>query len=497
MATTLHHWKAGDIYEGTGGRFSDVTNPATGEVTAQLALASDEDVNEVVAAAAAAFPAWRDTSLAKRTQILFAFRELLNERKKELAAIITAEHGKVLSDALGEVSRGQEVVEFACGIAHLIKGDFTENASTKVDVHSTRQPLGVAGIISPFNFPAMVPMWFFPIAIGAGNTVVLKPSEKVPTAALWMAELWKEAGLPDGIFNVLNGDKVAVDALLTHPDVQSISFVGSTPIARYVYETGTTHGKRVQALGGAKNHMLVLPDADLDLAADQAINAGFGSAGERCMAISAVLAVGDIGDQLVAKIRERAMSLRTGDGTRGCDMGPLVTSQAKERVSGYIDAGEAAGATLVVDGRKPTVDADGDGFFVGPTLFDHVTTDMSIYTDEIFGPVLSVVRVDSYEEGVQLINDNPYGNGVAIFTNDGGAARQFQNEVKIGMIGINVPVPVPMAYYSFGGWKNSLFGDTHAHGVEGVHFFTRGKVITSRWLDPSHGGLNLGFPQNA
>ena len=497
MATTLHHWKAGDIYEGTGGRFSDVTNPATGEVTAQLALASDEDVNEVVAAAAAAFPAWRDTSLAKRTQILFAFRELLNERKKELAAIITAEHGKVLSDALGEVSRGQEVVEFACGIAHLIKGDFTENASTKVDVHSTRQPLGVAGIISPFNFPAMVPMWFFPIAIGAGNTVVLKPSEKVPTAALWMAELWKEAGLPDGIFNVLNGDKVAVDGLLTHPDVQSISFVGSTPIARYVYETGTTSGKRVQALGGAKNHMLVLPDADLDLAADQAINAGFGSAGERCMAISAVLAVGDIGDQLVAKIRERAMSLRTGDGTRGCDMGPLVTSQAKERVSGYIDAGEAAGATLVVDGRKPTVDADGDGFFVGPTLFDHVTTDMSIYTDEIFGPVLSVVRVDSYDEGVQLINDNPYGNGVAIFTNDGGAARQFQNEVKIGMIGINVPVPVPMAYYSFGGWKNSLFGDTHAHGVEGVHFFTRGKVITSRWLDPSHGGLNLGFPQNA
>jgi malonate-semialdehyde dehydrogenase (acetylating) / methylmalonate-semialdehyde dehydrogenase len=496
MATTLHHWKAGQAYEGTGGRFSDVTNPATGEVTAQLALASEEDVNEVVAAAFAAFPAWRDTSLAKRTQILFAFRELLNERKRELAAIITSEHGKVLSDALGEVSRGQEVVEFACGIAHLIKGDFTENASTKVDVHSTRQPLGVAGIISPFNFPAMVPMWFFPIAIAAGNTVVLKPSEKVPSAALWMAELWKEAGLPDGVFNVLNGDKVAVDGLLTHPDVQSISFVGSTPIARYVYETGTTHGKRVQALGGAKNHMLVLPDADLDLAADQAINAGFGSAGERCMAISAVLAVGNIGDQLVDKIAQRAVSLRTGDGTRGCDMGPLVTAQAKERVSGYIDAGEAAGATLVVDGRKPAVDADGGGFFVGPTLFDHVTTDMSIYTDEIFGPVLSVVRVDSYDEGVQLINDNPYGNGVAIFTNDGGAARQFQNEVKIGMIGINVPVPVPMAYYSFGGWKNSLFGDTHAHGVEGVHFFTRGKVITSRWLDPSHGGLNLGFPQN-
>ena len=496
MATTLHHWKAGETFEGTGGRFSDVTNPATGEVTAQLALASEDDVNEVVSAALAAFPEWRDTSLAKRTQILFAFRELLNARKTELAAIITAEHGKVLSDALGEVSRGQEVVEFACGIAHLIKGAFTENASTKVDVHSARQPLGVVGIISPFNFPAMVPMWFFPIAIAAGNTVVLKPSEKVPSAALWMARLWQEAGLPDGVFNVLNGDKVAVDGLLTHSDVQSISFVGSTPIARYVYETGTTHGKRVQALGGAKNHMLVLPDADLDLAADQAINAGFGSAGERCMAISAVVAVGNIGDELVDKIRQRAEGLRTGDGSRGCDMGPLVTSQAKDRVSGYIDAGESAGATLVVDGRKPTVDAEGDGFFVGPTLFDRVTPEMSIYTDEIFGPVLSVVRVDSYDEGVKLINDNPYGNGVAIFTNDGGVARQFSNEVKVGMIGINVPVPVPMAYYSFGGWKNSLFGDTHAHGVEGVHFFTRGKVVTSRWLDPSHGGLNLGFPQN-
>jgi len=357
--------------------------------------------------------------------------------------------------------------------------------------------LGVAGIISPFNFPAMVPMWFFPIAIAAGNTVVLKPSEKVPTAALWVAELWKEAGLPDGVFNVLNGDKVAVDGLLTHPDVQSISFVGSTPIARYVYETGTTHGKRVQALGGAKNHMLVLPDADLDLAADQAVNAGYGSAGERCMAISVVLAVGDIGDELVSKIKERTVGLRTGDGTRSCDMGPLVTAQAQERVSGYIDAGESAGAELVVDGRRPEVDADGEGFFVGPTLFDHVRTDMSIYTDEIFGPVLSVVRVDSYEEGVKLINDNPYGNGTAIFTNDGGAARQFQYEVKVGMIGVNVPVPVPMAYYSFGGWKNSLFGDTHAHGVDGLHFFTRGKVITSRWLDPSHGGLNLGFPQNA
>jgi malonate-semialdehyde dehydrogenase (acetylating)/methylmalonate-semialdehyde dehydrogenase len=497
MATTLHHWKKGKTFEGTSGRFSDVTNPATGEVTAQLALASQDDVNEVVAAALAAFSRWRDTSLAKRTQILFAFRELLNARKDELAAIITAEHGKVLSDALGEVTRGQEVVEFACGIPHLVKGAFTENASTRVDVHSVRQPLGVVGIISPFNFPAMVPMWFFPIAIAVGNTVVLKPSEKVPSAALWMAELWQEAGLPDGVFNVLNGDKEAVDGLLTHPDVQSISFVGSTPIARYVYETGTSHGKRVQALGGAKNHMLVLPDADLDLAADQAINAGFGSAGERCMAISAVLAVGDIGDELVEKIASRARGLRTGDGVRGCDMGPLVTAASRDRVTGYIDAGEAAGAKLVVDGRGIKPDADGDGFFVGPTLFDHVTTDMSIYTDEIFGPVLSVVRVDSYDEGVQLINDNPYGNGTAIFTNDGGAARRFQYEVKVGMIGINVPVPVPMAYYSFGGWKNSLFGDSHAHGVEGVNFFTRGKVVTTRWLDPSHGGLNLGFPQNA
>jgi malonate-semialdehyde dehydrogenase (acetylating) / methylmalonate-semialdehyde dehydrogenase len=496
MATTLHHWKNGATYEGTSGRFSDVTNPATGEVSAQLALAGEADVNEVVAAAAAAFPEWRDTSLARRTQILFRFRELLNAKKPELAAIITAEHGKVLSDALGEVTRGQEVVEFACGIPHLVKGAFTENASTKVDVHSVRQPIGVVGIISPFNFPAMVPMWFYPIAIAAGNTVVIKPSEKDPTASLWIAELWKEAGLPDGVYNVLNGDKVAVDGLLTHPDVASISFVGSTPIARYVYETGTSHGKRVQALGGAKNHMLVLPDADLDLAADQAVNAGYGSAGERCMAISAVVAVGEIADDLVAKIKERTVGLRTGDGTRGADMGPLVTRAAQERVSGYIDAGEADGATVVVDGRTVQPDADGDGFFVGPTLFDNVGTDMSIYTDEIFGPVLSVVRVESYAEGVELINANPYGNGVAIFTNDGGAARQFQNEVQVGMIGINVPVPVPMAYYSFGGWKSSLFGDTHAHGVEGVNFFTRAKVITSRWLDPSHGGLNLGFPQN-
>jgi malonate-semialdehyde dehydrogenase (acetylating)/methylmalonate-semialdehyde dehydrogenase len=498
---TLYHWANGQKVDGKSGRFSDVTNPATGEVTASLPLASEEEAAEVIAAAKAAFPAWRDTSLAKRTRVLFKFRELLDERASELAAIITSEHGKVLSDAAGEVARGQEVVEFACGAPHLLKGSATENASTSVDVASIRQPLGVCGIISPFNFPAMVPMWFFPIAIAAGNTVVVKPSEKVPTAALWMAELWREAGLPDGVFNVLNGDKTAVDALLTSPDVKSISFVGSTPIARYVYETGTAHGKRVQALGGAKNHMVVLPDADLDLAADQAINAGFGSAGERCMAISALVAVGDIADTLVGKIADRAKALKTGDGRRSCDMGPLVTKAAQERVSGYIDAGESAGATLVVDGRQGEFDADGSGFFVGPTLFDNVQTDMSIYTDEIFGPVLSVVRVESYDEAVELINANPYGNGTAIFTNDGGAARRFQNEVEVGMIGVNVPVPVPMAYYSFGGWKNSLFGDTHAHGVEGFHFFTRGKVVTTRWLDPAareqHGGINLGFPQNA
>jgi malonate-semialdehyde dehydrogenase (acetylating)/methylmalonate-semialdehyde dehydrogenase len=493
---SIKHWINGS-YVPAGARTAPVTNPATGKVTGQVSLATEDEGAAAVAAAAAAFPAWRDTSLARRTQVLFAFRELLNARKGELAAILTAEHGKVLDDALGEVSRGQEVVEFACGIPHLLKGSFTENASTNVDVHSVRQALGPVAIISPFNFPAMVPMWFFPIALAAGNTVVLKPSEKDPSAANWLAELWKEAGLPDGVFNVLHGDKVAVDTLLTHPDIKAVSFVGSTPIAKYVYETATAHGKRVQALGGAKNHMIVLPDADLDLAADAAVNAGFGSAGERCMAISALLAVGPVADELVGKIAERTNALRTGDGSRGCDMGPLVTAAHRDKVAGYIDAGEAAGATLVVDGRTVTPDAEGDGFFVGPTLFDNVATDMSIYRDEIFGPVLSVVRVDSYEQALHLINSNPYGNGTAIFTNDGGAARRFENEVEVGMVGINVPVPVPMAYYSFGGWKNSLFGDTHAHGTEGVGFFTRGKVVTTRWLDPSHGGINLGFPQNA
>ena len=496
---TISHWTDGKKFAGIGDRTAPVTNPATGQITGDVALADVEDARAVIDAAAAAFPAWRDTSLAKRAGVLFAFRELLNARKSELAEIITSEHGKVVSDALGEVSRGQEVVEFACGIAHLLKGGMTENASTNVDVASIRQPLGPVGIISPFNFPAMVPMWFFPIAIAAGNTVVLKPSEKDPSAALWIAELWAEAGLPAGVFNVLQGDKVAVDELLTNPKIRAISFVGSTPIAQYVYETGTRHGKRVQALGGAKNHAIVLPDADLDLAADAMVNAGFGSAGERCMAISALVAVGPIADELVGKIAQRATSLKTGDGTGDADMGPLVTKAHRDRVASYIDAGAADGATIVVDGRGVEVDGEGgasDGFWLGPTLIDNVTTDMSVYTDEIFGPVLSVVRVDSYDEALNLINSNPYGNGTAIFTNDGGAARRFQNEVEVGMVGINVPIPVPTAYYSFGGWKSSLFGDTHAHGTEGVHFFTRGKVVTTRWLDPSHGGINLGFPQS-
>ena len=497
MTDVIAHWLDGKTYSGSSDRTAPVTNPATGEVTGTLTLADPGDARAVIDAAAAAFPAWRDTSLAKRTSVLFSFRELLNARKNELAEIITAEHGKVLSDALGEISRGQEVVEFACGMAHLLKGGYTENASTGVDVYSIRQPLGPVAIISPFNFPAMVPMWFFPIAIAAGNTVVLKPSEKDPSASIWLARLWAEAGLPDGVFNVLQGDKVAVDELLENKKIKSVSFVGSTPIAQYVYSTGTANGKRVQALGGAKNHAVVLPDADLDLAADAMVNAGFGSAGERCMAISALVAVGNIADELVAKIAERTTPLVTGDGTRGADMGPLVTKAHRDKVASYVDAGEAAGATLVVDGRTVQPDGATDGFWLGPTLIDNVTPDMSVYTDEIFGPVLSVVRVETYDDALRLINENPYGNGTAIFTNDGGAARRFQNEVEVGMVGINVPIPVPMAYYSFGGWKNSLFGDSHAHGTEGVHFFTRGKAVTSRWLDPSHGGINLGFPENS
>ncbi|MEU6184983.1 CoA-acylating methylmalonate-semialdehyde dehydrogenase [Nocardia sp. NPDC047038] len=493
---TIAHWLDGKAFAGTSETTAPVTNPATGEVTGQVALATVADTRAAIDSAAKGFPAWRDTSLTRRTQILFRFRELLNERKEELARLITAEHGKVVADAVGEVSRGLEVVEFACGIPHLLQGGYTENASTKVDIFSIRQPLGPVAIISPFNFPAMVPMWFFPIAIAAGNTVVLKPSEKDPSPSLWLARLWAEAELPAGVFTVLQGDKVAVDELLDNPGVKAVSFVGSTPIARYVYQRGTAAGKRVQALGGAKNHMVVLPDADLELAADAAVNAGFGSAGERCMAISVVVAVGGAGDALVGKIAERARTIKTGDGTRGVDMGPLVTRAHRDRVAEYIAAGESAGATVVLDGRGVDADGAADGFWLGPTILDRVTTDMSVYTDEIFGPVLSVVRADSYDDALALINANPYGNGTALFTNDGGAARRFHNEVEVGMVGINVPIPVPMSYYSFGGWKNSLFGDAHAHGADGVRFFTRTKAVTTRWLDPSHGGLNLGFPRN-
>ena len=500
---TITHWADGTAFAGASDRWADVTNPATGAVSGRVALADQADAEHVITSAKTAARGWAATSLARRTQVMFAFRELLNSRKDELARLITAEHGKVHSDALGEISRGQEVVEFACGIAHVLRGGHTHGASTGVDVHSKRSPLGVVGIISPFNFPAMVPMWFFPIAIAAGNTVVLKPSEKDPSAALWLADLWKQAGLPDGVFNVLQGDKTAVDALLHSRDVQAISFVGSTPIAEYVYEQASRRGKRVQALGGAKNHMVVLPDADLDLAADAAVSSGYGSAGERCMAISVLVAVDPVGDDLVARIAERTRTLRVGDGRLGAeqeaDMGPLVTETHRDRVAGFITSGEDAGAKLVVDGREVQPDGERDGFWLGPTLFDHVQPDMDIYREEIFGPVLAVVRVGSYDEAVALINGNEYGNGTAIFTNDGGAARRFEEDVEVGMIGVNVPIPVPVAYYSFGGWKRSLFGDTHAHGTEGVHFFTRGKVVTSRWINPAArptGGLELGFPQN-
>ncbi|CAN2222180.1 PutA NAD-dependent aldehyde dehydrogenases [Candidatus Nanopelagicaceae bacterium] len=490
----ITHWINGKTFDDSAKRHGEIFNPATGEVSKKVAFGTAATVDVAVKAATDAFTEWRHSSLTKRVNVLFAFRELVNTNKEKIAALITAEHGKVLSDAAGEVTRGLEVVEFACGIPHLLKGGFSEEVSTGVDVYSIRQALGPVAIISPFNFPAMVPMWFFPVAIACGNTVIVKPSEKDPSAAMFLAQLWKEAGLPDGVFNVVHGDKEVVDAILTHPGIKSVSFVGSTPIAKYVYETGTKSGKRVQALGGAKNHMVVLPDADLDLAADAAINAGFGSAGERCMAISALVVVEPVADELVAKIKERAVKLKTGDGTKGADMGPLVTQVHRDKVASYVDAGEKEGATIVVDGR--TVNPGGNGFWLGPTLFDHVTPKMSIYTDEIFGPVLSVIRVKSYDEALALVNSHQYGNGTAIFTNDGGAARRYQNEVEVGMVGINVPIPVPMAYYSFGGWKNSLFGDSHAHGTEGVHFFTRGKVVTSRWLDPSHGGINLGFPQN-
>jgi len=497
MVARISHWIDGKPWAGVAERSGDVFDPATGEVSGKVDFAASSEVDEAVGAAARAFQTWRNTSLAARSRILFAFRELLNEHKSDLAAIVTAEHGKVLDDAAGEVGRALENVEFSCGIPALLKGGFSENASTRVDVYSIRQPLGVVGVISPFNFPAMVPLWFVPNAIACGNTVVLKPSEKDPSAANFIADLWARAGLPDGVFNVLHGDKVAVDGLLEHRSVRGISFVGSTPIARYVYETGTRHGKRVQALGGAKNHMVVLPDADLDLAADAAVSAGFGSAGERCMAISAVVAVDPVADELVERIKTRMANLHVGDGRRpGCEMGPLVTAAHRDRVTSYLDAGVGEGATLAVDGRGHEIDGEPTGFWLGPTLFDHVRPDMSVYRDEIFGPVLSVLRAETYEEAVGLVNDNPYGNGTAIFTNDGGAARRFQNEIEVGMVGVNVPIPVPVGYYSFGGWKDSLFGDTHAYGPDGLHFYTRTKVVTSRWLDPSHGGVNLGFPRN-
>jgi malonate-semialdehyde dehydrogenase (acetylating)/methylmalonate-semialdehyde dehydrogenase len=498
----VSHWIDGARTGGDGGespaRHVEIYNPATGEVSGRVALASVAEVDAAVDSAARAFPAWRDTSLAKRARTLFRFRDLMDRHRDDLAALITAEHGKVHSDALGEVARGLEVVEFACGIPHLLKGGFSENVSTRVDSYSIRQPLGVVAGITPFNFPAMVPMWMFPVAIASGNTFILKPSEKDPSASLLMAELWAEAGLPDGVFNVVQGDKVAVDRLLEHPSVQAVSFVGSTPIARYVYETGTGHGKRVQALGGAKNHMLVLPDADLDLVADSAVSAGFGSAGERCMAISVVLVVEPVADELVEKIVSRVGRLTIGPGDDpASEMGPLVTAAHRDKVASYLDLGVEEGAKVVVDGREtPVSGGRGNGFWLGPTVLDHVPANSRVHREEIFGPVLSIVRVQSYEEGLHLINTGEYGNGTAIFTNDGGAARRFQNEVEVGMIGINVPIPVPMAYYSFGGWKASLFGDTHVHGIEGVHFYTRGKVVTSRWLDPSHGGVNLGFPTN-
>ncbi|TQN30780.1 methylmalonate-semialdehyde dehydrogenase [acylating] [Haloactinospora alba] len=497
MDKNVTHWISGAPFTGQAQRRGDVHDPATGEVARTVDFATESEVDAAVAAARAAFPAWRDTPLSKRTAVLFRFRELLHEHREELARIISAEHGKVFSDALGEVSRGLEVVEFACGIPHLLKGGYSENVSTRVDAYSILQPLGVVAAVSPFNFPAMVPMWMFPVAIACGNTFVLKPSEKDPSTAVRLAELWTQAGLPDGVFNVVHGDKAAVDGILEHDDVKAVSFVGSTPIARYIYETAAANGKRVQALGGAKNHMVVLPDADLDVAADAAVSAGFGSAGERCMAISALVAVGPIADDLLERIRARVAKLRVGPGDdERSEMGPLISRAHRDSVASYLESGVREGATLAIDGRVHPVHGGGsDGFWLGPSLLDNVTTDMSCYTDEIFGPVLSMLRVSDYDEALRLVNDNPYGNGTAVFTNDGGAARRFQNEVEVGMVGINVPIPVPMAYYSFGGWKQSMFGDSHAHGTEGVHFYTRTKAVTARWPEPNpeRSGVNLGF----
>ncbi|MEF2278438.1 CoA-acylating methylmalonate-semialdehyde dehydrogenase [Deinococcus sp. YIM 134068] len=492
---TLTHWLSGAPAEGTSGRTAPVYNPATGEVQALVPLASRAEVDHAVELATAAANTWRAAPLGKRAEVLFRFRDLLDRRRDDLARILTREHGKVHADALGEIARGIENVEYACGVPNLLKGGYSEGASTGVDVYSIQQPLGVVAGITPFNFPAMVPLWMMANALACGNAFILKPSEKDPSASLFMAELLREAGLPDGVFSVLHGDKEAVDAILEHPGIAAVSFVGSTPIARYIYQQGTAHGKRVQALGGAKNHMLVLPDADVGMAADAAVSAAYGSAGERCMAISVLVAVGDVGDTLVSAIRERLPALKVGPGDQpGNEMGPLITREHRDRVAGYIEGAAKQGATVVVDGREQQF--DGDGFFLGVSLLDHVTPEMDAYRDEIFGPVLCVVRASSYDEGLKLINENEYGNGTAIFTRDGGAARRFQFEVEVGMVGINVPIPVPVAYYSFGGWKASLFGDSHMYGPEGIKFYTRGKVVTSRWPDPASSRVDLGFPQN-
>ncbi|MBV8368639.1 MAG: CoA-acylating methylmalonate-semialdehyde dehydrogenase [Candidatus Eremiobacteraeota bacterium] len=492
---TLGHFIGGRPAEGVSGRSGDVYDPATGELARRVAFASREEIDEAVRAARAALPEWAEAPPLRRAAVLFRFRELILRELERLAALITAEHGKTLADARGEVQRGLEVVEFACGIPHLLKGDVTENVARDVDSYAVRQPLGVCAGITPFNFPAMVPMWMFPIALACGNTFVLKPSEKDPSPALVLAELLREAGLPDGVFNVVNGEREAVDALLTHPGVAAVSFVGSTPVAEYVYRTGTQHGKRVQALGGAKNHLVVMPDADLDQAVDALMGAAFGSAGERCMAISVAVAVGEeTADAVIAKLRERVRALRVGPGTApGVEMGPLVTGEHYAKVRSYVEAGVEEGAQLVVDGRDAKRDDWGNGFFLGGCVFDRVTPGMRIYRDEIFGPVLGIVRVETVEEALRLCNEHPFGNGVAIFTRDGGTARTFAHRVQIGMVGINVPIPVPMAFHSFGGWKRSLFGDHAIHGAEGVRFYTRLKTITARWPE-ARSGPEFTFP---
>jgi malonate-semialdehyde dehydrogenase (acetylating)/methylmalonate-semialdehyde dehydrogenase len=496
MTKTLTHYINGEQAPGTGSRFAEVFNPASGTVTARVPLAGKEEIARAVAAAKAAFPAWAATTPLRRSRVMAKFKELLETHAAELAAIVTSEHGKVQDDALGEVTRGLEVVEFACGGPHLLKGEVTENVGTNVDSHSLRQPLGVVAGITPFNFPVMVPMWMFPVAIACGNTFILKPSERDPSASLLLADLFKRAGLPDGVFNVMHGDKEAVDGLLTHPDIQAVSFVGSTPIARYVYVTGAAHGKRVQALGGAKNHLVVMPDADLDKTIDALIGAAYGSAGERCMAISIAVAVTDpIGDTLVERLRPRVEALRIGPGNDPrMEMGPLVTREHRDKVRGYVDIGVKEGATLVVDGRGFRHADHPDGFFLGGSLFDQVKPHMRIYKEEIFGPVLGIVRVKDYREAVNLINANEFGNGTAIFTRDGDSARTFAQEIQVGMVGINVPIPVPMAFHSFGGWKNSLFGDHHMHGPEGVRFYTRLKTITTRWPTGIRAGADFVMP---